>query len=71
MKRGKLTKLFSGICTAALICGSFSGITVTPVMAAEAQNRIEDFANVIDITADPGEVIYGAYSTNKYNNFLT
>ena len=69
MKRAKLSIILSCVCAASLVCGSFSNITAKPVTAAEAQNRIEDFANVLDITADPGEIIYGAYSTNKYNNF--
>ena len=68
-KRTKLSSVLGCVCAASLICGSFPGITAKPVTAAEAQNRIEDFANVLDITADPGEIIYGAYSTNKYNNF--
>ena len=57
MKRGKLTKLLSGVCATALLCGNFSSIAATPVMAEETQNRIEDFANVLDITDDPGETI--------------
>ena len=69
MKKGLKTKLLCGVCAAALVCGSFSGIPEKPATAAEAQNRIEDFANVLDITANPSEKIYGAYSTNKYNNF--
>ena len=69
MKRAKLSSILSCVCAASLVCGSFSNITAKPVTAAEAQNRIEDFANVLDITASPGEIIYGAYSTNKYNNF--
>lgn len=69
MKKSVWIKLLSGVCTAALVCGSFSGVTAIPVKAAQTQNRIEDFANVLDITANPGEAIYGTYSTNKYNNF--
>ena len=69
MKRAKLSSILSCVCAASLVCGSFSNITAKPVTAAETQNRIEDFANVLDITASPGEIIYGAYSTNKYNNF--
>ena len=69
MKWAKLSSILSCVCAASLVCGSFSNITAKPVTAAEAQNRIEDFANVLDITASPGEIIYGAYSTNKYNNF--
>ncbi|MCI9078435.1 MAG: alpha-glucosidase [Lachnospiraceae bacterium] len=68
-KRTKLSKVLSCVCAAAFVCGSFPSVMARPVTAAEAQNRVEDFANVLDITANPGEVIYGAYSTNKYNNF--
>lgn len=31
--------------------------------------RAQKFANVLDVSADPGQVLYGTYSTNKYNNF--
>ncbi|NBH12984.1 alpha-glucosidase [Lachnospiraceae bacterium] len=40
-----------------------------PVEAAPITNNIEDYANVLDITATPTEYIYGGYSTNKFNNF--
>ncbi len=69
MKKRVWTRLLSGICTAALVCTSFSGACAVPVKAAQTANRIEDFANVLDITANPTEAIYGTYSTNKYNNF--
>lgn len=69
MKQGVWKKLLSSICAASLACGSLSGVAVKTVKAAEVENRIEDFANVLDITANPEEVIYGTYSTNKYNNF--
>ena len=69
MKQGVWKKLLSSVCAAALACGGLSGAAVKQVQAAEVENRIEDFANVLDITANPGEVIYGTYSTNKYNNF--
>lgn len=69
MKKRVWTKLLSGICTAALVCGSFSGMAAIAANAAEKGTRIEDFANVLDITANPTETIYGTYSTNKYNNF--
>lgn len=31
--------------------------------------RAQQFPNVLNVYADPGQVLYGAYSTNKYNNF--
>ncbi len=52
-KRTKLSSVLGCVCAASLICGSFPGITAKPVTAAESQNRIEDFANVLDITASP------------------
>lgn len=31
--------------------------------------RAQQFPNVLNVYADPGIVLYGTYSTNKYNNF--
>lgn len=45
------------------------GSTVTITKAAEETKPLTDFGNVLDVTADPKEVIYGYYSTNEYNNF--
>lgn len=31
--------------------------------------RAQQFPNVLNVYANPGQVLYGTYSTNKYNNF--
>ncbi len=45
------------------------GSSITSVQAVEKSRPLTDFANVLDVTADPKEKIYGYYSTNEYNNF--
>lgn len=45
------------------------GSTVTITKAVENTKPLTDFGNVLDVTADPKEIIYGNYSTNEYNNF--
>lgn len=69
----KTTKkhVLSSLCAAALAIGMIRPLAAAPlcVEAAPVTNNIEDFPNVLDITANPGEEIYGSYSTNKYNNF--
>lgn len=45
------------------------GSTVIVTKAVEKSKPLTDFANVLDVTADPKEAIYGTYSTNEYNNF--
>ena len=45
------------------------GSTITITRAAENTKPLTDFGNVLDVTADPKEKIYGTYSTNEYNNF--
>ena len=42
------------------------GQTVTQQTVGE---RAQQFPNVLNVYADPGQVLYGTYSTNKYNNF--
>ena len=42
------------------------GQTVTQQTVGE---RAKQFPNVLNVYADPGQVLYGTYSTNKYNNF--
>lgn len=39
---------------------------LTPLTMGE---QAQKFPNVLNIYADPGIVLYGTYSTNKYNNF--
>lgn len=45
------------------------GSSITSVQAVERSKPLTDFANVLDVTADPKEKIYSHYSTNEYNNF--
>lgn len=45
------------------------GSTVVIAGAVEKTKPLTEFANVLDVTADPKEAIYGTYSTNEYNNF--
>lgn len=45
------------------------GSSVTITSAAKESKPLTEFANVLDVTADPKEAIYGTYSTNEYNNF--
>lgn len=70
-------KLLSVVCVGTLVAGVLHPLAAVPAYAeaeevtttAATEVKIEDFANVLDITATPEEEIYGDYSTNKYNNF--
>lgn len=75
MKMKKVWKAgICSLCTVAVVAGSIPAI---PAMEASAQGgaSVEDFGNVLNIFADPGDNIYGLnmatnYSgTNNYNNF--
>lgn len=69
LKRG-----LSSLCAVAL---AVTSIQVVPAIQASAQTGIsvEDFGNVLNIFANPGDNIYGRYTatnysgTNNYNNF--
>lgn len=70
MKKNFWKKLISGVCVISLVSGVACPRVAVPVRAETAASyKIEDFANVLDITAVPEETIFGGYSTNKYNNF--
>lgn len=71
MRRTLWRRFVSGACTAALVIGAIQPFAVAPlrVQAAPVTNSIEEYGNVLDVTATPGEVIYASYSTNRYNNF--
>lgn len=58
-------RTLSAVCATAVVV---TGIPAIPTMA-EMSYKVEDFGNVLNVCADPSEVIYGTYSTNKYNNF--
>lgn len=46
-----------------------STVNIKKVDAVETSKPLTDFGNVLNVTADPKEEIYGYYSTNEYNNF--
>lgn len=71
MKHAFWKKIVGGVCAAALAASVLQPSATALVFAETAAdtNKIEDFANVLDITATPDEEIYGDYSTNKFNNF--
>ena len=57
---------------------SFLGLGVTlascfilsnPVQASVERKKVDEFANILDISATPTERINGVYDTNYYNNF--
>lgn len=58
-------KTLSAACATAVVV---TGLPVIPAMASSTY-KVEDFGNVLNVYADPTEVIYGDYSTNKFNNF--
>lgn len=75
MKVKKVLKAgICSLCTVAVVAGSIPAI---PAMQAEAESgvTVEDFGNVLNIFADPGDNIYGLHTatnysgTNNYNNF--
>lgn len=66
MAKKHFTKtLLSTVCAAAIA----AGVPAMPLIAKSDNDKVEDFANVLNIHADPAEEIYGDYSTNKFNNF--
>ena len=46
-----------------------STVSIRKVDAVEISKPLTDFGNILNVTADPKEKIYGYYSTNEYNNF--
>lgn len=72
--KNMLKKGLSSLCAVAL---AVTSIQVAPAIqvSAQASASVEDFANVLNIFANPGDNIYGRYTatnysgTNNYNNF--
>lgn len=72
--RNMLKKGLSSLCAVAL---AVTGIQAAPATQVSAQTSasVEDFANVLNIFANPGDNIYGRHTatnysgTNNYNNF--
>lgn len=53
-----------------MVMATFLAVNALGVIQVEAKpNQIQDYANVLDITARPSEETYGYYSTNKFSNF--
>lgn len=69
MKNVFLKKIAGGLCAVTLITSALQPPAAILAQADTAETKIENFANVLDITATPDEEIYGDYSTNKFNNF--
>ena len=71
MKKTLWKNFISGVCATTLVIGAVHPVAAVPVYAetVSGADKIEDYANVLDITATPDEEIYGDYSTNKFNNF--
>lgn len=70
MKRKALwKKVLSLSCAAAVTATTIIGAAGTMQVKAADMSRVEDFANILNVYANPEEVLYGTYSTNKYNNF--
>ena len=64
MKYNFLKRLLSAtIVTSMILTSSVSTLIAAP------KDSIENYGNVLNVFANPDEVIYGTYSTNKYNNF--
>ncbi|WP_411168764.1 MGH1-like glycoside hydrolase domain-containing protein [Clostridium sp. MB05] len=39
------------------------------VLAVDKRSEVLEFSNVLNVSANPTNLLYGDYSTNKYNNF--
>lgn len=39
------------------------------VLAIDKRSEVLEFSNVLNVSASPSNLLYGDYSTNKYNNF--
>lgn len=57
------------IVAAAVATALVLNLGVVNVLAKDNRSSVVDFANVLNVTAEPTELLYGSYSTNKYNNF--
>ena len=44
-------------------------LTAVNVLATDKREKVVDFSNILNVTANPTDLLYGTYSTNKYNNF--
>lgn len=64
-----MSKMWKKAC-AATCCVAVTFSMAAGVFADEAQTDLRmEYGNVLDVTANPKEELYGYYSTNEYNNF--
>lgn len=63
--RGKKKSLMLGLLTTALA----ANLGCVNVLATDKRSQVEDFGNILNVTANPTNQLYGDYSTNQYNNF--
>ena len=64
LKLGKKSLMAAALATALTL-----NLTAVNVLATDKRSKVVDFSNVLNVTANPTELLYGSYSTNKYNNF--
>ncbi|UNT95739.1 alpha-glucosidase [Allobaculum mucilyticum] len=71
--RQTVKRCLSAVLAGTLACSGVHAVQLQTVFAEENSSAysqpLTDFKDVLDITANPTEVIYGSYSTNWYNNF--
>ena len=54
---------------AALAAAVTLNLTAVNVLATDKRSKVVDFSNVLNVSANPTDLLYGDYSTNKFNNF--
>ena len=64
LKLGKKSLMAAALATALTL-----NLTAVNVLATDKRSKVVDFSNVLNVTANPTDLLYGSYSTNKYNNF--
>lgn len=63
-----MKKMWKKVC-AAVCCGAVT-LSLAPGAFAEGTEDLRmEYGNVLDVTANPKEQLYGYYDTNEYNNF--
>lgn len=64
LKLGKKSLIAAAVATALTV-----NLTAVNVLAVDKRTEVLDFSNVLNVSANPTDLLYGTYSTNKYNNF--
>ena len=67
IKKGLILGLIVILCLVIIIAKSAD--KKETVAKADKAKSLTDFSNVLDVTANPKEKLYGTYDTNEYNNF--